>query len=295
MNCRLSLVAVVLAGLVPVSSRACAQGVHADILLFSTASRGGELTVAYDFSAPIELSENICVAGRCLYSNTNPGFNVAASDRPAEGLFLLRDRTQVSIEIVGLDAGVSVKVGSTVLSTAGAKAVIGTAPDVHVHPAWQVAVPPTQRGEFTVRFRLTTNSRFYDPSQVFTLVMRNGTPEPTATSTPPPSVTATATPSPSALATATATESPTATPSATPTPTSMPLATATQPAASGHDGNCDGSVTAADVLALVVAVGRPATACGVDPVGDGVIDETDLGEVFAQVFGTRNSSRLPPR
>jgi len=284
MHRRLPLFAVVLAGLALASHRAHAQGMHADMLLFSTVARGGALTLAYDFAEPIELFENVCVAGRCLYSNTNPGFNVATSDRPAEGLYLLRDRTQVSIEIVGLDTGASVKVGSAVLNAVGAQAVIGTTPAVHVHPSWQVAVPPTQRGEFTVRFRLTTSSRFYEPSQVFTVVMRNGTAEATATPTSIPSVTATATASATALPSVTETALPTAAPSATATPSPVPTATATPPAAAGADANCDGGITAADVVAVVAAVGTPATACGVDPIPDGVINDLDVAGVVTNLF-----------
>lgn len=284
MTRRLPLLAVVLAGLALAPNGAWAQGMHADMLLFSTASRGGALTIAYDFAEPIELFENVCVAGRCLYSNTNPGFNVTTSDRPAEGLYLLRDRTQVSIEVVGLDPGASVKVGSAVLNAVGAQAVIGTTPDIHVHPSWQVAVPPTQRGQFTLRFRLTTSSRFYEPSQVFTVLMRNGTAEPTPTPTPLPSVTATATASPTALPSVTETALPTATPSATSTPTPTPSATSTPPVAAGHDANCDGGITAADIVAVVAAVGRSATVCGVDPVPDGVIDELDVAGVVTHLF-----------
>ncbi|MCK6553286.1 hypothetical protein L6Q96_01670 [Candidatus Binatia bacterium] len=292
MNRRLPLVAILLAGLTLAPDRACGQATHADMLLFSTMARGGTLTVDYDFSTPTEVFESICVADRCLYGNTNPGFNVAASDRPAQGFFLLRDRTQVTMEIVALDPGVSVKVGSSVLNSAGARATIGTAPGIHLHPSWQVAVQRGQRGTFKVRFRLTTTSRFYEPSEVFVLSLSNGSREPTPTETQAPSPSASPSPSPSASMAPTPTNGATASPSTTPSPTITPLpipsATPTVVGLAGCDANCDGAVSGADFVAAVASLGRPSTACGVDPIADGALDARDVDAVLACAFIERD-------
>lgn len=222
-TCTLALAALLLT--LPVTGL-FAQGAHVDMLLCSTAPGGGALALDHDFSDPIGLHQTLCVGGVCLYSSTNPGFDVATADQPERGLYTLRNRTAVTFELVSADPGVSVKIGSAVLNTPGARATLGTTPDVHVHPSWQVAVPPGQAGVSQLRFRLTTTSRFYAPSAIFTLRMHTGplVPTPTATSAPTATPTPTPTPSltPTAPPTATPTDSPTPTPTATGTSTPTP-------------------------------------------------------------------------
>ena len=98
------------------------------------------------------------------------------------------------------------------------------------------------------------------------------TPTTTAAATSGPSPSATRTPVPTNTATSTATSSPTASPSPTP-----PVP---------GDANCDGGVTAADVLAVVqrlAETGLPP--CGADSNRDGAITVADVEATINKVFG----------
>ena len=102
---------------------------------------------------------------------------------------------------------------------------------------------------------------------------------PTITLTPresyTPTVTATASPS--------ATTSPTAMHTPTPTQTGSPTRTPT-PALSG-DASCDAHISAADFVALVIAIAEQQEVCGADVDGDGMIDPDDLVALQRLVFG----------
>lgn len=270
------------------AGRLHAQGAHVDMHVYSTAPGGGALTLDFGFEEPIGLFRNLCVVDRCLYASTNPGFNMPPADQPGRSLYLLRPRTALTFEIVALDPGVSVKIGTAVLNAPGARAGLGTTPDIHVHPSWQVTIPAGQSGTYQLRFRLTTSSRFYDPSAIFTLRMRAGEPAPL----PTPTATFTATLAlPTSTATPTVTPSPTVTPTGTATPSPTPTPTPPSPSptrapAVGADANCDGSVTAADLVETVRARGATVTSCGADPAPDGRIDDADVLHLIRALFAT---------
>jgi hypothetical protein len=214
-----------------------ARAQHAgDMLVASTAAGGGALAIAYDFAREVQLSESFTGGGVTLWSATDPGWDALRADDPARSLFRLADGTQVRIEITAIHGGcppssaqcVRVKVGSQTLDAVGESAVLGTMPDVHIHPEWTVALPTGVRGLFTVSFRVTARSSAYASSASYTAALDTGaepTPTPTATSAPPP------TPLPSSAATPTTTPkpaSPTPSKSATP-PAPTPTATSARP------------------------------------------------------------------
>ena len=51
------------------------------------------------------------------------------------------------------------------------------------------------------------------------------------------------------------------------------------------DANRDGSITAADVLAVEDALGVVPPPCGTDVNGDGVVDESDVTAILEALFG----------
>ena len=280
---------------------AAAQG-ETDLLVYSTASGGGALTLATAGVDPIAVTPRLpfCPGGICPYSSVNPGF--LTPDTAAGGLFPLARGTRISLELVAIDAAASIKVGSTILKTAGEAVALGTAPDIHVHPEWQLQAAQGVVGDYPVMFRLTTTGA-YAPSATYSTTLTNrvgGAPTATPTATPLP---ATASPTPSATPTAadTAVPSPSTTaasPSATATDTVTPAAstTATDPPATptsapapcAGDCNGDGSVAVNELITGVnIALGTaPADACdALDRDDDGGVAVPELVQAVNRAVG----------
>jgi hypothetical protein len=208
-----------LAAICLVGGATAARGQHEDIAIFSTLDGGGLLTTPFPFATPQLLTPSLpggaCPGGVCPYSSTNPGFDTADGDLPAQSLFALAPSTPIAFTVVTIAAGAAVRFGSTVLDAAGESTVIGSS-DLHVHPTWQLSAPVGILGEWPVTFRLTSSAPSYAASAPFTIVLTNAaaaTPTQTATSTS----TATASASPPLVA------SPTDSPSPTPTATAEVL------------------------------------------------------------------------
>ena len=162
-----------------------------DISVYGTQSGGGALVTDYDFTQATVVSESLCAGGLCLYTSTDPGL-ISRTDG-AGALQPLASGTEVALEIVALDDGVTVKIDAAVLDAPGETAVLGTAPSLHNHPEWQVTRPEDERGTYAVAFRLlqSAGAASYAASPTYTLRLTNG---PVATPTPVPSPVPTATP-----------------------------------------------------------------------------------------------------
>ncbi len=226
-----------------------AAGQHEDLSIYSSQAGGGALVADYDFSDKIEVSDRLGfpVGGMRFYSSANPGYRSPSSNNPGEGLFAVTPGTSISFEIVALDAGVSVKWGSTVIDAPGESATIGTV-DLHEHPEYQLSAPDGTTGDYNLSFRLTTSASGYSDSSVYSFVLTNADEDPTATptdtatagATPTATTTATASPTPTVTATATASATPPATllVTATATPTDTATATATATATEVVEFGC---------------------------------------------------------
>lgn len=157
-----------------------------DYWLFSKMSGGGELSTQQSTVRQTTVFENLCVAGICLYTSTNPGF--IRTDQNLPGLFVLSPGTTVSLEVVAIDPAVSVKFGSTILDEPGESVVLGTVPSIHIHPSWQLQVPDGETGVYPVEFRFIADASSYADSDVFLLALTNG-PLSTTTTVPMTSTT----------------------------------------------------------------------------------------------------------
>lgn len=179
-----------LSGVVAVCLLSYAGAAHAqhpdDYWIFSSMSGGGLLTSQQSTVRQTPVFANLCVAGRCLYTSTNPGF--IRTDQNLAGLFVLNSGTTVSLEVVAIDPAVSVKFGNTILDEPGESVVLGTVPAIHIHPSWQLQVPEGETGVYPVEFRFTTNASSYNDSGVFMLALSNG-PMGTTTTVPVASTT----------------------------------------------------------------------------------------------------------
>ena len=163
-----------------------ARAQHEDILVYSTSSGGGALVGQPEPGVnPVFRNEALCFPTACLFSTTDPGIQTPSSGEG--GLFPVADGTEVSLEVVALDAAVSVNVGPAMLDAVGQSASLGTASSLHTHPVFQVVVPEEEVGQYAFSFRFTAPG--YDPSPTYNMLLSNGpdgTPTPSPTPTPVP-------------------------------------------------------------------------------------------------------------
>lgn len=153
-----------------------------DMALASTADGGGALTIEFDFGTVIPVTFLTELGGTSVYTATEPGFDALETDEPDEGLWVLDDATQVSVEITALDPGkTAMNLNGTLLDTVGESVVLGTqgaaSPnDLHHHPELQLLLmmAPGEYGEGTISFKLTTTSGSYTESESYTLKLSNG-------------------------------------------------------------------------------------------------------------------------
>lgn len=237
--------------LVLVTTPAAAQHGE-DILIGSSAPNGGALVVDFDFDEKIVATPSVLPG---FFSTTEPGFDAITS--AGSGTFPLANGTTVGIEIVAVDAGAQLQIEGATLDGPGDEAVIGTMPDLHLHPQWRLLLDQGVTGDFTVVFRLTANG--YADSTEYTATITNveGGPRPTST--------------PSAAA--------------TPAPTSTPGGGAR--ICGDADGN--GTVTVTDGVNVLRAAAGLASTCD-DPApcdvnGNGAVTVTDGVNVLRAAAG----------
>jgi hypothetical protein len=65
------------------------------------------------------------------------------------------------------------KLAGVELDRVGASVPLGTAPEVHRHPEWQLTLPEGERACQPIEFRLTTDDAAYQPSRSYTAWVTN--------------------------------------------------------------------------------------------------------------------------
>lgn len=173
-----SLLVALLSAAVPT----VAQEEHDHMALWSTEAGGGDLVADWDFD-PIQTSEAFCAAGSCLFTAANPAFLNVGIDPPA-GLHPLADGTTISLEVAAQAAAASIRIDGVTVGE-GHAARLGTTPDLHNHPSWRLFLPEGEQGDFPLSFRLLSGSPSYGDSEVYTAILSNAMPPPTATPAPP--------------------------------------------------------------------------------------------------------------
>jgi len=249
-----AIYAMVVCLLAPLPSSACIG--DECLQIWSTEAGGGALTIEFDFAAKVQTFRAFCTGdeSQCLFTALDPGFIATPEARPGSGFHPVANGTGVTLEIVTIAPSLTISVDGVRLTGSGDLASLGTFPDIHVHPSWQLLLPGSTFGDYLVSFRLLSDSAAYADSETFTVTVTNVEP------TPMPTV-------------------------AVPTPT----ATATPTVVAACSGDCDGSndVTVDEILTCVNAAlgtGAGCTACDGD--GDGVVtvDEV-IGAVNAALVG----------
>jgi len=157
-----------------------------DIFVYSTAAGGGSLAgIGEGLEGKHRVTESFCAGGLCLYSTVDPGFRTA--NAPSSGLFPLSAGTEVRLEVVAIAPGMSIQRDASTVDAPGESLLLGSTPDLHTHPQYQVTLTEGEVGDFPLRFRLTATG--YGTSPEYDLVFTNGTVGPTPTPTPTPTAT----------------------------------------------------------------------------------------------------------
>lgn len=173
---------------------------HLEVGIGSTEDGGGELAAEFDFDQVIPVFFDTCLGGggdECsggirLFSTVNPGFSPIGHDHDehehgaasnghaehdddnghghGEELFPLLDGTAVSLEVIAIDAGLSMRIEGTTLNSPGQAVVLGEAPHFHSDAETFISLGDgEEEGDFHMSFRLTTDAPEYQPSHEHTL------------------------------------------------------------------------------------------------------------------------------
>ena len=164
--------------------------------IWSTAPSGGALTMEWNPQRKVQTFRSLCAGGECLFSAIDPGFRAPGQDAAPADLFSLAPATTIRLELVDRDPAVTIRINGVPLRQPGDSALLGTAPDIHSHPSWQLSAPEGSAGDYQLAFRLETDSASYRSSEVLVVIVTNvATPTiaaPSATPTPTPTTPATA-------------------------------------------------------------------------------------------------------
>jgi hypothetical protein len=147
------------------------RGADRDFEMFLGAKAAGEgmLAVDYDFAREVAVPLSVSSGGSNLFVGVDPGFIAILADEPQ--FFVIADGTEVTIELTAADPGASMKLNGVLLDAPGDTAVLGTMPDIHVHPEWQVVLPEDAVLESrTLTFRATAPAP-YAPSTESTIIL----------------------------------------------------------------------------------------------------------------------------
>jgi len=161
---------------------------------------GGVLVLQHDFARKVQTFQSFCTPGetQCLYTTIDPGFRAEPEEVPGLEHFRLVDGVRVRVEIVETDPPVSVSINGQKLHQPGQSAAVGTMPEIHSHPSWQLQVPGGEVGDYRISYKLTADT-LYGESAIYTSVVTNIEPTPdssTPTITPTPTPTSTPRPCP---------------------------------------------------------------------------------------------------
>jgi uncharacterized repeat protein (TIGR04052 family) len=153
---------------------------HREIAVASSQENGGALVLhpGFDTAEPIPVpfaeclggSDDECSGGTEVFTSVNPGISPLAESEPDESLYALAADTPVTLEVIAIDAGLTMRLGETALDGVGDTVLLGSAPEFHADLETQLAVPHgTEAREYAVTFRVTTTAASYSSSNELTL------------------------------------------------------------------------------------------------------------------------------
>jgi len=156
---------------------------HSEVLIGSDEAGGGRLKAEYEFDQPVHASFSACLGGTgedctggiSVYSVVSPGFDSLEEDEPEASHFTLADGAEITLTIIAVDPGLSFKLDSTVVDSAGEALVLGE-PPFHADIETQVAVEDgaVREDGWRITFELTSSDPRYQPSEEYTLIYQLG-------------------------------------------------------------------------------------------------------------------------
>ena len=146
--------------------------------IWSTAAGGGALTVRFNFGCKVQTYySGFCSedGSDCLFSAIDPGFMAPPEPPPIDGLHRLVDGTRVSIRLIAVSSDdLSLSVNNQPLVPMGVPALLGTMPNIHGHPLWQIsAASAASFADYSLSYQLTSDSPLYSDSAVYDIVVTN--------------------------------------------------------------------------------------------------------------------------
>jgi hypothetical protein len=153
----------------------------------------------WDASKKVQTFKGFCTTNnRAALYQYRPGFMAPTTAVPGSGYYVLVDGTKVIVEIAMSVNGLTMNLNGQRLDQPGEHAVIGTMPDAHNHPSWQILVPGDEFGDYEIRFRLRAEPpSVYQDSEILMLTVTNVVPtQPVGTPTSTPTIASTPTPIP---------------------------------------------------------------------------------------------------
>jgi hypothetical protein len=162
---------------------------HRELEIGSTEDGAGHLAAEFDFDEAIALFFNECFGGEgdeceggtVLYSVVNPGFVAFGGDdhedeaetagmEHEDEIYPLDPGTQISIEVIAIDEGLSMRFEDQVLENPGDTYILGETPDFHGDAETFLLLPHDEEGnDFHLTFRLRAGTSPYEISDDLTL------------------------------------------------------------------------------------------------------------------------------
>lgn len=154
---------------------------HDEVVFGSSANGGGALVTEYDadhehldFDTCLGGEGDQCIGGVAIFSGDSPGFERLDESLPDESFYVLVDGTTVSLQIISIDDGLSLRKDGATADAPGETLLLGTIPELdHTHVEYVVTVPGgTVDWQKQVTIILTAAGDTYTASEPRTLTFR---------------------------------------------------------------------------------------------------------------------------
>lgn len=151
---------------------------HSQLRVGSTEPSGGMLTVESvptAFVVPMAClggTGDTCEGGVVVYGGNSPGFNTLTEENPGLPIYQLPDGVEVRVELTAVETDASVRISGVTLDDVGEEAVVNTTPELHNHPAWQLAAPGGDAHPSDRHLSIRLHADGFDSSEEIAVMLR---------------------------------------------------------------------------------------------------------------------------